>query len=244
MQLKEISFNQPEENILFDDVLLYLAEQGKGDEVLRFWESPKIFIVLGKIGSPKDDIHIEKALRDKIPVLRRSSGGGTVLQGQGCLNFSLILSKEKHPKIHDLRKSYRYILDKVIGSLSLCGYECVFKPISDIALKQDERKFSGNAQTRGKRFILHHGTILYNFDLALIERYLKIPRDFPEYRRSRGHLDFLTNIHVPAEKIKRSLCEIWHVQEPSVSSTEEETGYLKDFSSKKDIRVDLLKFLS
>ena len=99
MVAKDISFETPQENILFDEVLLSLAEQKKSGEVLRFWESDKFFIVLGRTSSPVNDIHISAAVHDKIPVLRRSSGGGTVLQGKGCLNYSLILSKETHPQI-------------------------------------------------------------------------------------------------------------------------------------------------
>src|SRR3989338_2013917 len=104
MLFKDISFPTPQENILFDDVLLSLAEEGKSESVLRCWESPKMFIVLGRIGKAADDIHIDTVLQDKIPVLRRSSGGGTVLQGKGCLNFSLILSKYDNPQLNDIVK--------------------------------------------------------------------------------------------------------------------------------------------
>ena len=54
------------------------------------------------------DEEIKKAAikEDKITVVRRSSGGGTVMQGKGCFNYSLILSKERHPQIADLKSSY------------------------------------------------------------------------------------------------------------------------------------------
>jgi len=243
MQLKDISFDQPERNILFDEVLLLLAEQGKGGEVLRFWESSQTFVVLGKIGNPQEDIYLENVLADKIPVLKRSSGGGTVLQGHGCLNYSLILSKEAHPQIHDLRKSYQYILTKVIGALASCGYECVFKPISDIARKIDEKKNSGNAQKRGRRFILHHGTILYDFDLTLMERYLRIPKDMPEYRRARKHTDFLTNFSLPIEKLKEVLSEVFFAQKISQLLSDEESRCLDQLLLTQHIRTDLLKNL-
>src|SRR3989338_2273939 len=111
MVLKDISFPSPQENILFDEALLALAEQGKGGEVLRFWESLTTFIVLGRIGKVEEDIYIENVARDEVMVLRRSSGGGTVVQGKGCLNFSLILVKDRDPSLNDLRKSYRDILE-------------------------------------------------------------------------------------------------------------------------------------
>ena len=103
MRLKTISFSTPQENILFDDVLLELAEQQKAPETLRFWESDQLFIVLGKTSKIEDDVFINLVRKDKIPILRRSSGGGTVLQGKGCLNFSLILSKNYHPALQTIK---------------------------------------------------------------------------------------------------------------------------------------------
>ncbi|MDO8580218.1 MAG: lipoate--protein ligase family protein, partial [Candidatus Omnitrophota bacterium] len=170
MILKDISFPSPQENILFDEVLLALAEKGGTDEILRFWESPSYFVVLGRISKPQDDLNIAEVARHQIPVVRRSSGGGTVLQGKGCLNYSLILSKDKNPQLADLKKSYQVILQQIITAFKKLDVEAQYFPISDIAIAHTQKKFSGNAQKRAKHFILHHGTILYAFDLNLIER--------------------------------------------------------------------------
>jgi lipoate-protein ligase A len=56
------------------------------------------------------------------------------------------------------------------------------------------RKVSGSAQRRGRRAILHHGTILYDFDASLATRYLKEPARQPPYRAGRRHSDFLGNL--------------------------------------------------
>jgi lipoate-protein ligase A len=205
MQLRDISFSTPQENIAFDDALLFSAEKHEGGEYLRFWESPKIFVVLGRIGKAEADVDPIHTQKDNIPVLRRSSGGGTVLQGPGCLNYSLVLSKQKHHDLNDLRKSYEWISAKVIEALRLSGVEAYFKPTSDLATGPDEKKFSGNAQRRGKKYILHHGTILYQFDLSLISRYLQMPKDIPEYRKHRPHTDFVTNISIEPQVFKDQL---------------------------------------
>ena len=166
MLLKDISLNTPQENILYDEVLLHLAEEGlHGDEeILRFWESEKVFIVLGRIGKAEHDIYMKEAFKNDIPILRRSSGGGTVLQGKGCLNYTFILSKNRNRQLSDLRRSYEVILQPIIHALKRLGKDVQFFPVSDIALAQDRKKISGNSQKRGRRFILHHGTILYDFN--------------------------------------------------------------------------------
>lgn len=234
MILKDISFIDPQKNLFYDDVLLQLAERGLISEVLRFWEAPAPFIVLGRISKEEEDIDLKKAREHRIPVLRRSSGGGTVVQGPGCLNFSLILSKEKDPRLEDLKKSYQVIMERIIEGLGKIGIDAAFEPISDLALKSNRKKFSGNAQRRGRKFILHHGTLLYNFDLRLIERLLKMPKAVPEYRQGRSHLEFVTNISAQADQIKDALSAQFpiEVKEPFLSDLEQRL--LKEFLLEKN----------
>ncbi|MBF0479552.1 MAG: lipoate--protein ligase family protein [Candidatus Omnitrophica bacterium] len=207
MIVRDISFQSPQENILFDEVLWSLAESGQGEACLRFWESSVYFIVLGRIGKPEQDIDLIAAQKDQIPVLRRASGGGTVVQGPGCLNYSLILPKNLDAKLPDIRKSYDFILNKVVKVISQFGCPCQYFPISDIALLDSEKKFSGNAQKRGRHFILHHGTILYDFDLNQIPQYLKMPKDIPSYRQNRPHTDFVSNIPISVIEFKRLMAQ-------------------------------------
>jgi len=213
MQVKDLSFGTPQENILYDELLLQLADKQSQGEFLRFWQSPELFIVLGSVGKEKEDIWLERAAQDHIPILRRTSGGGTVLQGQGCLNYTLVLDKQRHPDLNDLRKSYAWISAKVIEAFKMCSVEAVFRPISDIALAGSEKKISGNAQHRGKKFILHHGTILCDFDLNFIGRYLKMPKDIPEYRKNRPHEDFVANTHIIPDQFKLALTDVFALKE-------------------------------
>ena len=207
MQYRDITFPTPQENIAFDEALWSMAEKQGAGEYLRFWESSGIFIVLGRIGRAEADVNAINAQKDNIAVLRRSSGGGTVVQGPGCLNYTLVLSKQKHPEINDLRRSYEWISNKIIEVLRLQGVEAYFRPTSDMATGLGEKKFSGNAQRRGKHYILHHGTILYDFDLSLISRYLNMPKDIPEYRKHRSHTDFVTNILIDPRLFKDHLAQ-------------------------------------
>jgi lipoate-protein ligase A len=221
MQRRDISFPTPQENIDFDDVLFQLAEKHEAGEYLRFWESSQIFIVLGRIGRAEIDVNTTKVQEDNIPVLRRSSGGGTVVQGKGCVNYSLILSKQKHPEINDLRRSYEWISARVIEALRLSGVEAYFRPTSDLATGTGEKKFSGNAQRRGKHYVLHHGTILYKFDLSLISRYLNMPQDIPDYRKARPHTDFVTNVPIDPQQFKDHLAQSFFSSALQVPTAEE-----------------------
>lgn len=238
MIVKDVTLAAPQDNILYDEALFYLAEKEDAGEFLRFWESSQLFVVLGRMGKVEVDVNLDAVRRDQVPVFRRTSGGGTVLQGQGCLNFTLILAKDRELQLNDLRKSYQFILGKIIKALQTLGISAVFRPISDLALEAGEKKFSGNAQHRGRKFILHHGTILYGFHLPCIEQYLRMPQDRPVYRRDRGHSDFVANIAVSAEDFKKAVAAEFSPFKTENGITENESRVLESLRAQKSVFVE------
>jgi lipoate---protein ligase len=232
---KDISFLSGLANLYFDDVLLELAEAGQSGEVLRFWESPYYFIVLGRTSKEQDDVIMNKAHEDNIPIFRRSSGGGTVLQGPGCLNFSLILSIQEHnAHLQTIHESYRYILNKITKALKTLNIDSSIYLPSDIALTCNQKKVSGNAQKRSKHFILHHGTLLYAFDLSMIERYLSFPKIRPDYRRERKHIEFVTNFSVDVGPLKNKIAEQFVAVQVDQTLTSSEKHRLRFFMQRSN----------
>ena len=66
---------------------------------------------------------------------------------------------------------------------------------------------------------------MYDFDLALIERYLAFPKSVPEYRAGRAHLDFVANIFVTAGRLKKEIGEAFEA--------DREESFLTDAESNK-----------
>jgi len=194
-------------NLALDEAFLMQAEE-TGLELLRLWHWPNPAVVLGAGGKLTDDVNEAACRADGVPILRRGSGGGTVLLGRGCLIFSLVLAHERHPRLADLHSSYAYVLGWIGQALTPLAGEVRHEGISDLTLAA--RKFSGNAQHRKRRCVLHHGTILVSFDLAQCARYLKDPPRQPEYRAGRTHEEFLTNFPATAEAIKLCLAQTWN----------------------------------
>src|SRR4051794_8509460 len=87
------------ENLALDEALLLEAESGQGGEVLRVWEWPTYAVVLGAAGKVADDVDTTACAADGIPLGRRSSGGGTVLLGPGCLLYALVLRYDRAPEL-------------------------------------------------------------------------------------------------------------------------------------------------
>ncbi|HEV3117610.1 MAG TPA: lipoate--protein ligase family protein, partial [Gemmataceae bacterium] len=84
MYLLDLTLPTIAENLALDEALLLEAEAG-GAEVLRFWEWKRPAVVLGAGSRLADDVDEAACHADGVPILRRSSGGGTVLLGSGCL---------------------------------------------------------------------------------------------------------------------------------------------------------------
>lgn len=211
MHRLDLTLTTPAENLALEEVLLDEAESGRGGEVLRFWESPTPFVVLGVSQVLADHVNEEGCRAAGVPVLRRCSAGGCVLQGPGSLNFTLILRRDRHPDLANIRSSYCYILCRVREALAALGIEVRHEGISDVAMQG--RKVSGNAQKRRRHYLLHHGTLLYRFDPDLMARCLREPADQPAYRGDRSHRDFLTALPAGQSDLIEALTTRFEVQE-------------------------------
>jgi len=216
MKYFDCTFPSPAENLGCDEALLDWAESGVGHETLRFWESSEPFVVVGYANKVATEVNVAACEARKIPILRRCSGGGTVVQGPGCLNYSLVLPITRDGPLHGIAIANQFIMRKnrtaVDSALRIPHSALAIRGHTDLAI--GGRKFSGNSQRRHKKFLLFHGTFLLNFDLALIGELLLMPSKEPDYREHRMHADFLTNISVSAEEVKTALQKTWAAGSP------------------------------
>jgi lipoate---protein ligase len=190
MHFLDCTLGSPAENLALDEALLIISEAITGYEVLRVWEWPAPAVVLGAGCTLADDVDEAACVTDGVPILRRASGGGTVLLGRGCLLFSLVLPFDSAPELAHIGPSYRYILERIGRALAVAGLELA--GTSDLALAG--KKVSGNAQQRKRTHLLHQGTLLYGFEADQVTRYLRMPARRPSYRQERPHADFLANV--------------------------------------------------
>ncbi|MGH7831740.1 MAG: lipoate--protein ligase family protein [Candidatus Binatia bacterium] len=213
MKSIDLTFPTPEGNLACDEALIEWCEQGHGEELLRFWESPEYFVVLGYSGKAASEVNLSACRRARVPVLRRCSGGGAVVQGPGCLNYSLILQIADRTALKGITETNGFVMRRHREVLeSIVGAEIAVQGFTDLAL--GERKFSGISQHRKRRFLLFHGTLLLHFDIPRMDELLPLPLRQPAYRQNRSHGDFLTNLNAPASAIKEALKKSWNVTGP------------------------------
>ena len=198
------------ENLALDEALLLEAEDGRGGEILRLWEWPTPAVVLGAACRLKEDVDETACNTGGVPILRRSSGGGTVLLGGGCLLYSLVLGYERSPSLCEILQSFAYILGHVRDGLQSLSPGIELAGTSDLAVAG--RKVSGNSQQRKRHYLLHHGTLLYGMNIAAVGRYLRTPLRQPHYRAGRSHDNFLANLDVSGVAMKQCLTSQWNAQ--------------------------------
>lgn len=145
-------------------------------------------IVMGVSGKPHELIDLEKTRKDKIPIIKRFSGGGTVIVDESTVFATFICQKD----LHDFPPFPERIL-----SWSAEFYKKAFA-IPDFLLRENDYalknlKCGGNAQYLRKDRWLHHTTFLWDFKNENMD-YLLHPKKTPKYRDERSHLEFLCRL--------------------------------------------------
>jgi len=154
---------------------------------------PAPTIVLGLSGKASELIHGNLVRRDQVPVLRRFTGGGTVVVGKGTIVATLIANKHDTPCGAFPRDIMAYtgdiyadVFHRLIGErvLSLREHDYVI---------DGSMKVGGNAQSIIRSRWLHHTSFLWDFNDKDM-RYLTLPSRRPDYRRDRDHSAFITRL--------------------------------------------------
>lgn len=193
-----------EEELALDEALLEEAHEGLSTlPVVRTWMADEPTVVVGSSSRLDEEIDREACAALGVRVVRRPSGGLTVVLGPGCLMWSVIVP---HPagtpaieRIHaDMLSPLR---DELHAAVAGAGLAVDRRGSSDLVLRtagaDDDasvRKFSGNALRVRRHGVLYHGTLLDTFDIGLISRVLRHPPREPDYRGRRTHGDFLVNL--------------------------------------------------
>lgn len=135
-----------------------------------------------------------------IPVVKRFTGGGTVVVDPSTLFVGFVAGKDAVP-VEPLfpRDLMQWTADAVYAPV----FERVAPSGADsFGLIENDyvvgsRKVGGNAQSLARNRLCHHTSFLWDFDDELMEL-LTLPEKRPEYRDSRDHTDFVTRLGVLA----------------------------------------------
>lgn len=164
------------------------------DDCFMLWLN-KPSVIVGKHQNTLAEINYDYIIKHDIKVVRRISGGGTVFQDLGNINFTFIKNGEPG-KLVDFRKFTQPIID-VLAKL---GIEARFEGRNDLTI--GGRKFSGNAEHVFKNRVLHHGTLLYDAKITDLTAALNVDPDKFNDKAIKSVRSRVTNI---SEHLKNPL---------------------------------------
>ncbi len=229
MKYLDLTLPTPAENLACDEALLDFCEENQAPEVLRVWEPTEYFVVVGYANKVATEVKAGNCRATGVAIFRRCSGGGAIVQGPGCLNYSVILNFADNSALKTITQTNLFVMGQHRKLFqTLVGDTVKIEGHTDLAI--GSLKFSGNAQRRKKNFLLFHGTFLLDFDFSQVEKFLRLPSSQPSYRQNRSHENFLVNLHLSADEIKTRLREVWNaakrirVEDQNESRSDARTG--------------------
>lgn len=177
-----------QENMRIDSDLLDSAIENKLDyPIFRLYAWKPACVSLGR--NQKDDFLDRSFLKENnIDVVRRLTGGRALLHADE-ITYSFICPTSYLKNGEHVVSSYKEISRILIGKFKTIGIDLDFgsnKPIktgfdycmlisTGADLCYHGKKLIGSAQCRKQGYILQHGSILYDYDKALLEKIFKEP---------------------------------------------------------------------
>ncbi len=209
------TFTHPADHLALDEVALLLADLGEMPESIRVWQFARPVVVMGR--STKVDYEVDRdyCREHDVPVLRRCSGGASVVGGPGCLMYSVVLDLDRHGELRKIDAAHSYVISRVLAAVRRQFTDVSLQGICDLTYRN--RKFSGNSLRVARSHLLYHGTILYDSDLDLLASCLTNAPRQPQYRDGRQHDQFVTNVPVDPTLLTQDLYDVFDASETGIT---------------------------
>jgi lipoate-protein ligase A len=148
--------------------------KGSEGNTFFFW-TPKKSIILGFF--QKAEVELNLLQCKDYTITRRISGGGIAFSDDRCrqINYGVVGTIDNDLFPLDIIESYKQVCGVLIDTLLHYKLNAAFRPINDVTV--DNKKISGNAQTRWEGKMLQNGTLLLDFDIEEMLRISNIPKE-------------------------------------------------------------------
>ena len=155
-----VKYSSPDVSLNLAAEYYFATERTFDDDVFTLWQ-PRPTIVVGSFQNIHEEVDVAYATSRGIDIVRRLSGGGTVYQDSGSIQFAFIERREGDIDF------VRY-LTPICAVLRELGIDAEINGRNDITV--DGKKVSGNSQYRAGGKTVHHGTLLFSVDIDEMAR--------------------------------------------------------------------------
>lgn len=169
-------------NLAFEE---YIFTTFRDEDIFLLWQNTPCMVV-GSYQNICREVRVPALRKLGIPILRRISGGGAVYHDLGNINYSLITRQEG-------AVDYDKSLAPILEALNAAGVPARKNRTCDIAI--GEEKISGSAQRSAGGRLLHHGTLLFDSDLAALEEIsVRGKNEYVQTKGTQSAICTVTNI--------------------------------------------------
>lgn len=174
-----------------DEALLILREKDLIPNTVRLYIIKPSAATIGYFQRIRDVLDIDYLDKNNINYTRRITGGGAVYHDQfGEITYSITAGIEEVSK--NILESYKKICTAIVTALKELGVDAEYKPINDIVVYG--KKISGSAQTRRRKALMQHGTLMYATNIDMLDRILKPPKEKLYSHKARSIRDRVTTL--------------------------------------------------
>lgn len=178
----ESSKTDPSWNLALEEYAFEaLGNQGG---LFMLWQNENA-VIIGKHQNTFAEVCGAEIKRRNTKVVRRLSGGGAVYHDLGNVNFTFVLAEKSG-------MSFATFCKPVQEALAALGVEANLSGRNDMTI--DGKKFSGNSQYRKKGVIMHHGTLLFDTDLDVVNAVLRPNQEKLAHKGLKSVRSRVTNI--------------------------------------------------
>lgn len=168
---------------------LYHAAAHLGREALFILRPATPYVCIGYHQDAQQEIDLEFARQNNIPVIRREVGGGAVYLDGQQLFFQLILRRDRVGVPTNIAEFYKKFLQPVIETFRQFGVPAEYKPVNDIIT--NGRKISGTGAAQVDDMLILVGNFLQDFNYETMSKCLRVP---DEKFRDKVHKTMYENL--------------------------------------------------
>ena len=163
MRYIESSSTDPAWNLALEEYVFECMD--KRQSYVMLWQNANS-VIIGKNQNTAQEINADYVRSHHVKVVRRLSGGGAVYHDLGNLNYTFITDAE------NMKIDFGAFCRPVLKALLEMGVEAEISGRNDLTV--GGRKFSGNAQYVKNGRVVHHGTLLFESNLDVVQRVLNV----------------------------------------------------------------------
>ncbi|HEX6593157.1 MAG TPA: lipoate--protein ligase family protein [Bacillota bacterium] len=188
-------------NMALDESLLKWHSEGKIPPTLRFYGWKKPSLSVGRFQNVEQMIDFDGIKRHKCQFVKRLTGGSGVLHDDE-LTYSIVISEQRSYIPKSIRKAYYHLSKGLLEGYKNLGIQASYTAPKDkerdkqsavcfekpafYELVYNEKKLSGNAQTRKKGVLLQHGSIPITINEQMLFDLFRFPTEEVRERKRRN----------------------------------------------------------